>query len=61
MEARREAINVLPDVAREVLPDGDERHIVCRVRDENGKVLSTATLSLRAEWSAGEGPNASPN
>ena len=47
---RREAITVLPELAREALPDGDEQNFVCDVRDESGAVIFTATLSLRAGW-----------
>ena len=49
-EARKEALRVLPDVAREVMPDGDNRNIVARVRDESGRFVFQATLSLTAEW-----------
>jgi hypothetical protein len=51
--ARREAIGVLPDIAREELPDGDHRAFTCHVRDESGAVIFTATLSLNAEWTNG--------
>lgn len=47
---REKAISILPDIAREQLPDGDRRVFVCQVRDESGKVLFLATLSLVAEW-----------
>jgi hypothetical protein len=48
--ARREAISTLPDVAREELPDGNERTFVCLVRDESGNTIFEARLSLHAEW-----------
>lgn len=48
--AGAEAVRVLPDVAREVLPDGDRRAFVSVVRDETGDVVFRATLSLVAEW-----------
>jgi hypothetical protein len=48
--ARSEAIRVLPDIARDVLPDSDRHVFVCRVRDETGKVVFRVTLSLVAEW-----------
>jgi len=48
--ARNAAIAILPDVAREELPDGDRRIFMCKVRDENGNVIFIATLSLVAEW-----------
>lgn len=49
-EARKQAIGILPDVAREELPDGDRRVFVCQARDEKGTVIFIATLSLVAEW-----------
>jgi hypothetical protein len=49
-EVRKKAIGVLPDLAREELPDGDRRVFVCQARDESGTVVFIATLSLVAEW-----------
>ncbi len=54
-EARREAIGILPDIAREVLPDGNDRTFTSRLRDENGEVIFIATLSLKAVWTDAEG------
>jgi len=48
--ARNAAIAILPDVAREELPDGDRRTFMCKVRDESDNVIFIATLSLVAEW-----------
>ena len=47
---RHAAIDVLPDVARDELPDGDHRSFVCSVRNEAGKVIFRACLSLEAGW-----------
>ena len=49
-EARKAGIAILPDIAREELPDGDRRVFICQVRDESGTVIFIATLSLVAEW-----------
>ena len=49
-EARDMALAVLPDIAKDVIPDGDRRDIVSSVRDESGEVMYTARLSLAAEW-----------
>ena len=49
-EARANAIAVLPDIAREVMPDGNRREMVSTVRNEGGDVMFTAKLSLVAEW-----------
>lgn len=48
--ARNEAIGVLPDIARDELPDGDRREFSSEVRDASGKVIFRATLSLVARW-----------
>ena len=49
-EARREAIGVLPQYARDVLPDGDERVFVCYVHDGQGRGIFRARLMLSAQW-----------
>ena len=48
--ARLAAMDALPDIARDVLPDGDRREMAVRVRDETGRVILTATLSLAVDW-----------
>ena len=48
--ARQEAIGVLPDMARDVLPDGDRRDFSVDLRTESGEVIYTATLSLIGRW-----------
>ena len=52
-EARREAISALPDMARDVLPDGDRRDFTVDVRTAVGEVIYTATLSLAGRWLKG--------
>ena len=52
-EARKEAISVLPDMARDVLPDGDRRDFTVDVRTNVGEVIYTATLSLVGRWLKG--------
>ena len=49
-EARSKAISVLPDIAREILPDDDRRAFVSKVRDATGKTIFMATLSFVAKW-----------
>ena len=49
-ETRDEAIRVLPDIARDVLPNGDHRSFIVTVREEGGLPIFKATLSLVAEW-----------
>ena len=49
---RAEAIDALPDMAREELPDGNERVFAVQVRDEEGRVVFAATLTFKSEWGA---------
>ena len=44
--ARNAAIDALPDMARDMLPNGDSRAFVALVRDEDGKALLQACLSF---------------
>jgi hypothetical protein len=48
--ARREALMVLPDIVRDKSPCADQSNFVAEVRDESGRVIFTATLSLSARW-----------
>ena len=48
--ARAAALDALPDMARDKLPDGDHRTFAATVRDERGDVVYRATLTLRGEW-----------
>ena len=48
--ACREAVRVLPGVARDVLPDGTEKVISASVRDEAGTILFRALLVFHCEW-----------
>lgn len=48
--ARRHAVSILPDIAREELPDGDRRVFVSKLRNEDGHTIFIATLSLIGEW-----------
>ena len=47
-EARDQAISLLPDIARDDLPDGDVHDFVCEVRSETGRIVYRARLMLRA-------------
>lgn len=47
---RDAAISVLPDLARDDLPNGDRRVFTVKVRDESGHYVFQATLSLIATW-----------
>ena len=49
--ARSFALDALPDMARERMPDHSNRHtFVIGVRDETGDVIFRASLTLKGEW-----------
>ncbi|MGO4171535.1 DUF6894 family protein [Bosea sp. TAF32] len=53
--ARFAALAALPDMAKDKVPNGDERRFVVRVRNAAGVPVYAATLSLKGGWcSAGE-------
>ena len=47
---RVEAIEALPDIAREELPDGNQRLMAVQARDEENRVVFKASLNFKAEW-----------
>lgn len=49
-EAREAAIDTLPDMARSKLPDSDHRMFVTTLRDEYGRVIYEATLTMDGAW-----------
>ncbi len=46
-EARTQAQCLLPDIAREELPDGDMHTVVCDVRDETGRIVYRGEITYR--------------
>jgi hypothetical protein len=48
--ARWAALDALPDMARDKIPDGDHRTFSVSVRDANQEVICAATLSLMGGW-----------
>ncbi len=48
--ARRAALETLPDLVNEKMPDGDQRSFAVTVKDDRGKPVYVATLSLRGRW-----------
>ena len=46
-EARDQAQALLPDIAREQLPDGDSHEISCDVRDASGETVYRGELTFR--------------
>ena len=49
--ARVAALRVLPDMARDKIPDEDARTFTVTVRNEAGAAIYTATLTLVGRWS----------
>ena len=47
------ALRALPDMARDIIPDGDHREFVVTVRTEGGSEIYRATLTLKGEWRDG--------
>lgn len=45
--AKAAAVDALPDMARDKLPDGDRRMFLAIVRDAEGRPLLQASLSLQ--------------
>jgi hypothetical protein len=50
-EARAQAISILPDMARDEIPEGDHREFGCDVRDASGVIVYRARLIFRGERS----------
>ena len=50
--ARHQAVQTLPYMALDALPDGPERRFAVEVRDEGGRRLFRAELLFRSEWLA---------
>ena len=48
-EAQDQAQALLPDIAREELPDGELHEITCEVRNDAGRIIYRARLTLRAD------------
>lgn len=44
-----EAVKTLPQIAKDALPDGNEKQFVIWVRDEGGHCVLAATLTLKVE------------
>ncbi|WP_262272619.1 DUF6894 family protein [Microvirga yunnanensis] len=50
--AKAEAKKTLPDIVKEVMPDGDRRDLTVDVKDVAGRIVWRVTLSLAVESSA---------
>ena len=51
---RYAAIDTLPQMAADALPDGESRDFCVEVRDEVGAAVFRATLTFRSEWLDGD-------
>ncbi len=49
-DVRFQAIDALPEIAREELPDGDYRVFEVQVRDATGKPIFTGRLTFELQW-----------
>jgi hypothetical protein len=52
-DARKAAIEVLPRVAKELLPNGAEHNFIVVVRNERNENIFKAKLALTSEWATG--------
>ncbi|WP_246685484.1 MULTISPECIES: hypothetical protein [unclassified Methylobacterium] len=50
LEARTTAIDALPDMARQKIPNGDDRTFSVSVRNEAGGVIYSAELVMTGTW-----------
>jgi hypothetical protein len=48
--ARDAAIKTLPHLAKDFISDGPSREVLVLLRDEHGRALFTASLTLTAKW-----------
>ena len=48
--ARDAAIKTLPHLAKDHISDGPSREVLVLMRDEHGRALFTASLTLTAKW-----------
>lgn len=53
-EIQDAAVDALPDMAREILPDGPNRIFRVDVRGAGDRVLFRASLELKSEWLGGD-------
>ena len=51
--ARCAALDALPDMARDKMPDGDSRTFIATARDQQGNMVYVATLTLKGERRSG--------
>jgi hypothetical protein len=49
-EVSDKAIDALPDIAREELPNGPRRTFLVKVRDDAGRYVFRASLALASAW-----------
>ena len=55
--AREISLRALRDIARDKMPDGDNRTFRASVRDEAGAVIYETTLTLAGGWKADQPPS----
>jgi hypothetical protein len=55
-QAKQAAFRTLPDMARELCPDDDGRHVSVQIRDGEGSVVAIAVLTLAVSTCLAGGP-----
>lgn len=59
--ARCQAQSVLPEIARDQMPDGEHLRLACEVRDEAGRIVYRAELTFRGtRFGGGAGARTQP-
>jgi hypothetical protein len=53
-EARQQAIALLPDMARDEFPDGDQHEIIAKARNEGDEIVYEVSLALQGKWWPGK-------
>ena len=59
-EARDQAVGLLPDLARDELPDGETHSFVCVVRRHDGARCYRPTLTFNGTWTPGDEADGAP-
>lgn len=54
-QARIAALEALPDMVREQVPDGDRRIFTVNVRDEDDQVIYSAVMTFVGQWHTDHG------
>ena len=53
-DVREAVLSSLPDMARDTMPNGDQRTMRVSATDKTGKTVYSATLTLDGRWGASD-------